>query len=225
MTPSDRRPIPEELLLLCADPVDGRLRVPAATYHRVLAGGVVVELLLDGAITVEERRITGYRPLGGQDEVAAGVLARLEDAGKRRNGFSLDRAIRQVPRRPGSAPFLARLAADGFVTVEQRRFLGLPYRRHVATRPGIGQEIAARVAATLAREAGGAGAPADGRSAADERDRQLAGLIGAGRLDRRVYPGPAGAATRRAVRLLVRELPVARAVRRAVDADSSATAG
>ncbi|MFD0279142.1 GPP34 family phosphoprotein [Kitasatospora sp. NPDC127111] len=236
MTPPVHRSIPEELLLLCADPVHGRLRIPSGSFHRVIAGGVVAELLVTGAITVEDRRITGFRPLGGHDEVAAGVLARLEAAGKSRRRLGLDVVIRRVPRKPGSAPFLDRLAADGLLTVEQRRFLGLSYRRHVATRPGVGQEIAARVAATLAREghATAAGPSAAGVSAAGpalaepaeaERDRQLAGLIGAARLQRRLYPGAAGAPTRRAVRQLVRELPIARAVQRVVASDSAVDGG
>ncbi|MEU6232144.1 GPP34 family phosphoprotein [Kitasatospora sp. NPDC047058] len=238
MTPSVRRSIPEELLLLCADPVRGRLRIPAGSFHRVIAGGVVAELVLTGAVTVEDRRITGFQPLGGHDEVAAGVLARLEAAGKSRHRLGLEHVVRRIPRKPGAAPFLDRLTAAGLLTVEQRRFLGLPYRLHVATPPGIGQEIAARVAATLAREGGAAvgGAAADpspvsraalppAERAAAERDRQLAGLIGAARLQRRLYPGAAGAPTRQAVRRLVRELPVARAVQRVIASDSAGDGG
>ncbi|MFB7616449.1 GPP34 family phosphoprotein [Kitasatospora sp. NPDC056181] len=219
MAPLNARSIPEELLLLCADPVRGRLRIPYATFYRVIAGGTVAELLVTGAITVEERRITGFRPLGAHDEVAAGVLARLEAAGKRRQQLGLDLALRRIPRKPGLTPYLDRLTADGLLTVEKHRFLGLPYRRHVATRPDVRQEIAARVAATLAYEGGAAAGP-DGQSA--ERDRQLAGLIGAARMDRRLYPGSTGAPTRRAILQLTKELPIARAVRRAINSDSAA---
>ncbi|MFF2042300.1 GPP34 family phosphoprotein [Kitasatospora sp. NPDC058170] len=212
MAPFDTRSIPEELLLLCVDPEYGRLRIPRATIHRVIAGAVLAELLVTGAISVDGRRITGYRPLGPADEVAAGVLARLEDTGKRQSRHGLDLALRRIPRRPGYQPYLDRLVAAGLVTVETRRFLGLPHRSYLAARPDIGTETAARVAATLQR-------PADGSPAA-ERDRQLAGLVAAARLDRRFYPGAAGAPTRRAARQLGKELPVAQAVRRAVDADS-----
>ncbi|AUY51651.1 GPP34 family phosphoprotein [Streptomyces sp. CB01881] len=221
MAALNARSIPEELLLLCADPVRGRLRIPYATFYRVIAGGAVAELLVTGAITVEERRITGFQPLGAHDEVAAGVLARLEKAGKRKQQLGLDLALRGIPRKPGLTPYLDRLTADGLLTVEKHRFLGLPYRRHVATRPDVRQEIAARVAATLAREGGApAAAGPDGQPA--ERDRQLAGLIGAARLDRRLYPGSTGAPTRRAIRQLTKELPIARAVRRAINSDSAA---
>ncbi|MFG3055095.1 GPP34 family phosphoprotein [Kitasatospora sp. NPDC048239] len=212
MAPLDTRSIPEELLLLCVDPEHGRLRIPAATFHRVIAGGVLAELLVTGAISVDGRRITGYRPLGPADEVAAGVLARLEGAGKRQSPRGLDIALRRIPRKPGHRPYLDRLVAAGLVTAETRRVLGIPYRRYVAVRPDIGAVTAARVAATLER-------PADG-SSADERDRQLAGLVAAARLDRRLYPGSAGAATRRAARQLGKELPVAQAVRRALNADA-----
>ncbi|MFJ9951171.1 GPP34 family phosphoprotein [Kitasatospora sp. NPDC091207] len=215
MAPIDLRPIPEELLLLCAEPAGGRLRIPYSALYRAVAGGVVAELLVSGAITVEGRWITEVRPPGGQDEIAAGLLARLEKAGRRNRRVGLDTALRRIPRRSTLRLLLDRLAADGVITVETRRFLGLPYRRRTATRPGIGQEIAGRVAATLAR--GG------DRSPAAERDRQLAGLVGAAGLHYRLYPGAKGAPTRRAVRRLVTELPIARAVRRARSADSAAS--
>ncbi|MGV9268791.1 GOLPH3/VPS74 family protein [Kitasatospora sp. NPDC003701] len=214
MAPITVRPIPEELLLLCAEPVRGRLRIPYSALHQAIPGGVMAELLVSGAITVEGRWITGFRPLGTHDEIAAEVLARLEKAGKRKHRFGLDAAIRRIPRKPALRLSLDRLAADGVITVETRRFLGLPYRRCTATRPVIGQEIAARVADTLARRGD--------RSPAAERDRQLAGLLGAAGLHRRLYPGAHGAPTRRAVRRLVTELPIARAVRRARSADSAA---
>ncbi|MER7750954.1 GPP34 family phosphoprotein [Kitasatospora sp. NPDC097643] len=140
------------LLLLWAHPVHGRLRIPSTTFATVIAGAVLAELLLNGSITVDERRITGFQPLG-------------------------------VP----------------------------------------GRVIADRVAATLRRSqagraAAGALSPA---SPAEERDRQLAGLIGVARLEHRLYPGRPLAPIRRAVRELPRTLPIARAAKRAVQRRSS----
>ncbi|MFG3226956.1 GPP34 family phosphoprotein [Kitasatospora sp. NPDC048194] len=207
MIPSDVRPLPEELLLLCADPARGRFRSPSAHLRHVVAGAVLAELLVTGAITVEKQQITGYRPVGAPDEVAAGVLARLEAKGKSRFRPRLTQAIRSVPDRPGYRFHLDRLVAQGYYAVDEKRFLGLPRRRYPTTRPDAARDIAARVAATLSAPDGGAGRPSA------ERDRQLAGLIDAAGLARRLYPGREGAPIRRAASRLARELPVPRAVR------------
>ncbi|MER7768290.1 hypothetical protein [Kitasatospora sp. NPDC096140] len=37
MTPSDSRPLPEELLLLCAHPDHGRFRAPVSEFHHAVA--------------------------------------------------------------------------------------------------------------------------------------------------------------------------------------------
>ncbi|MFJ3792079.1 GPP34 family phosphoprotein [Kitasatospora sp. NPDC090091] len=267
MAPLDTRSLPEELLLLCAEPVRGRLRIPQSAFYWAVPGSVLAELQLGGAITVDGRRITGFQPLGSHDEIAAGVLTRLEETGKRKHRLGLDLAMRRIPRKPTQQLLLDRLTADGVLTVDRRSFLGLPYRRYTAVPPGIGQEIAARVAATLAADAAGSeltaspttvapsaapsasasaeAAPADASSAGSgeasgaagastatadrdrpsaDRDRQLAGLVFAAGLHRRLYPGPAGAPTRRAARRLANELPVPRAVRRAISEMSASTA-
>ncbi len=206
------RTVPEELLLLHADPRDGRIRTPSS-FHRVLAGGVLVELLVTGAISVDGRRITGYQPLGRHDPVTAAVLAGLGRSGKRRPP-ALDAAVRRVPR-SAVAAFLHALAGQGLVRVEQHRFLGvIPRRRFRATVPGVAQEIAGRLRASVLSVPGG--------PAPVERDRQLAALLGVARLDRRLYPGPENKQLRRAVRVLARELPVARAVKRVLGSDAAA---
>lgn len=205
------RPLPEELLLLCADPRTGRIRQPL-NFHRVIAGAVLAELLVRGAITVEKRHITGFQPLGASDPAGAAVLARLSDSGKRRRGAGLDATVRRTSFKAADG-YLDSLVTQGLVTVESRRLLGfLPYRRFASTSPETVREIGARVRAAALTPPGGA---------ADARDRQLAGLIAAGRLERRVLPGPEGAPARRAVRVLMRELPIAAAVRRVLNSDSA----
>ncbi|MFC8454467.1 GPP34 family phosphoprotein [Kitasatospora sp. NPDC057223] len=213
MDRTDSRTVPEELLLLHADPRDGRIRTPS-TFHRVLAGGVLAELLVTGAISVDGRHITGYRPLGQHDPVAAGVLAELGRARKGRPP-GLDRAVRRVPRSAVTA-CLHTLAGQGAVRVERRRLLGVvPYRRFSATTPQVAQQIAGRLRASVLPVPGGAGPV--------ERDRQLAALVGVARLDRRLYPGPENKQLRRAVRVLARDLPIARAVKRVLGSDAAAT--
>ncbi|MET8702327.1 GPP34 family phosphoprotein [Kitasatospora sp. NPDC004723] len=220
--PAGARPLPEELVLLCTDPGRGLLRVSSSAFRRVIAGAVLAELLLTGGITVEGRRITGFQPLGAHDEIGAAVLARLERTRKgRRPG--LEAAVRRVPR-DAVRHYRDRLVAQGAMTVERRRKLLVPYRVLLPVRSEAGQEIADRVAATLARTAAEEGAGTTG-AGADERDRLLAGLLWAGRMDRRIYPGRQHAALRDTVRRTARDLPVAQAVRRVVTADRTEASG
>ncbi|MBD0676152.1 GOLPH3/VPS74 family protein [Streptomyces sp. CBMA156] len=221
MNSSDTRPLAEELLLLCADPAGGRLRVPSLTVSTAVAGAVLAELLLAGAITVDGRRITGHQPLGGHDEPATAVLAGLERAGKGRPR-TLDHALRELTHPHGRTTrhYLDRMVGQGVLTVRSRCFLGLPHRRWTAVPPDARALIAGRIAATLARtgpaDTTGPSDTAVPSGTADERDRQLAGLVGAARLERRLYPGSKGARTRQAVRQLARGLPVPRAVEREI---------
>ncbi|HJD81269.1 GPP34 family phosphoprotein [Kitasatospora aureofaciens] len=219
-SPGDSRPLAEELLLLCAEPTRGLLRIPGTTFPTAITGAVLAELQLRGALTVEGRRITGFHPLGDHDELAARVLAELERAGKNRHRATLDHVLRRVPHRTGPQYYLDRLTGQGVLTVRTHRFLGLPYRRWTAVPPDAGALIAERVAATLARTA-----VSGPTSPAEERDHQLAGLIGAVRLEYRIYRGTAGTPTRRAVRRLSRSLPVAHAVKQAVARRTAAASG
>ncbi|MFJ8625778.1 GPP34 family phosphoprotein [Kitasatospora sp. NPDC093550] len=187
MTPSDVLRLPEELVLLCAHPTHGRFRHPAGEFHHVVAGAVLAELLLDGAISVEKHHITGYQPFGARDEVAAGVLTRLEARGKSRFRPGLDQAIARIPNPPGHRYYLDHLTAEGYFTVEEKRFLGLPWHLHRLVRPEVRTWIAARAATTLRDPDGALGRPTAAR------DRQLAGLIGVASLEHRLHPGRDGA--------------------------------
>ncbi|MEV6972354.1 GPP34 family phosphoprotein [Kitasatospora sp. NPDC093806] len=240
--------LPEELVLLCTDPEQGLLRVSSAAFQRVIAGAVIAELLLTGGLTVEGRLITGFQPLGPRDEIGADVLARLDRARKGRR-LGLDAAVRQVPRAAAVRYFRERLVAEGVLTVERRRILLVPYRARIPVRATAGQEIADRIGAGLAAVAGRSGPSGrsgpdgrpepegrfgqEGRSGQEgrasgtagaglpERDRQLAGLLWAGQLDRRLYPGRQHAGLRKAAGQVAKDLPIAQAVRRVVSADNS----
>ncbi|MFF7592117.1 GPP34 family phosphoprotein [Kitasatospora purpeofusca] len=205
----------EELVLLCADPDSGTLRVSRNGFQRAVAAAVLAELLLTGGIEVEDRRITGFRPVGAHDEVTAEVLARLERARKgRRPG--LDAALRRVPRGPAVRAFRERLVASGHLTLERRRILLVPYRAWLPVRATVGAEIAERIAATLR----GASGP-QGVSPAAVRDLHLAGLLWAAQLDRRLFPGRVHSELRKSFRAVAREQPVARALHRVVGADNA----
>ncbi|MGY0461718.1 GPP34 family phosphoprotein [Kitasatospora sp. cg17-2] len=215
---SDRLPLAlaEELVLLFTDPDSGTLRVSRNGFQRAIAAAVLAELLLTGGIEVEDRRITGFRPVGARDEVTAEVLDRLGQAPKgRRPG--LDAALRRVPRGPAVRIFRERLVASGHLTLERRLFLLLvPYRAWLPVRATVGAEIAERIAATVR----GASGPR-GTSPSAQRDLQLAGLLWAAQLDRRLFPGRVHSELRKSFRAVAQEQPISRALRRVVGADNA----
>ncbi|MDY0810321.1 GPP34 family phosphoprotein [Kitasatospora purpeofusca] len=225
--PSDRLPLAlaEELVLLCTDPDSGTLRVSRNGFQRAVAAAVLAELLLTGGITVEGRRITAFRPVGACDEVTAEVLARLERAPKgRRPG--LDAALRRVPRAPAVRSFRERLVASGHLTAERRRILLLvPYRAWPPVRATVAAEIAERITASLSRKGSASGYGSDaarwGASPAAERDLQLAGMLWAARLDRRLFPGRIHSELRKSFRAVAREQPIAQALHRVVGSDNA----
>ncbi|KJS51250.1 hypothetical protein VM98_38180, partial [Streptomyces rubellomurinus subsp. indigoferus] len=102
----------------------------------------VAELHLGWPISLDGRRITGFRAPGDRDECAPGVLAGLERAGEARRPTTLDHALPKLPRRPGPRYPLDRLTAQGALTVTTHRFLGLPHRRWTAVRPDTAALIA-----------------------------------------------------------------------------------
>ncbi|MFE1959370.1 GPP34 family phosphoprotein [Streptomyces sp. NPDC059479] len=76
----DARPplmtLPEELLLLCADPRTERLKLPPYVHH-ALAGAVLAELELRGAITISDNWITTVQSLTLGEPVADRLLGAL----------------------------------------------------------------------------------------------------------------------------------------------------
>ncbi|MDX6346582.1 MAG: hypothetical protein QOF84_1372 [Streptomyces sp.] len=201
--------LPEELLLLCTVPQTGLLKRPQ-NFNRVLAGAVLAELLLGGAITVDGKRITGVRPLTTPgDPVADRVVADLARAGKRARALGLERWVRKVSSRV-DRPYLEALQARGLLLAGRRRALGIfPYTVWQVVQPGWFKDATAR----LDRAVGQQG---------DDRDLALAALAGAIRLDRRLYSGRGHRDTRRRIQRLTRESPIADAVRKVVSSDESA---
>ncbi|WP_066944285.1 GOLPH3/VPS74 family protein [Streptomyces lushanensis] len=76
----DERPplmtLPDELLLLCADPRTKRLKLPPY-FNRALAGAVLAEFELRGAITIFDNSITTVQPLTLGEPVADRILGAL----------------------------------------------------------------------------------------------------------------------------------------------------
>lgn len=144
MSDASALPLPEELLLLCAEPTTGRIRTLSG-FHRAMAGAVLAELLLTGGLAVDGRRITGYQPPAGTEPVSTAVLARLAQGRKSGRGAGLDTTLRRISQ-AAARGFQDSLAARGLLRSETRRLLGLiPYQRHFATTPEIGPAITARL--------------------------------------------------------------------------------
>jgi hypothetical protein len=212
-----RLTLPEEMLLLCAVPETGLLKRPQ-NFNRVLAGAVLTELLLCGAITVDGRRIAEVRALTLGDPVADRALAELGGAGKRARALGLDRWVRKISQRV-DRPYPEALAARELLLARRRRFLGIfPHTVWFAVQPGWAKEAAARIDGVVRPEAyhTAPGLPPD------HRDLHLAALAGAIRLDRRLYRGRGYRDTRDRIRQLTRSTPIAEAVRRVVASDESA---
>ncbi|MET7552035.1 GPP34 family phosphoprotein [Streptomyces sp. NPDC005078] len=77
------RTLPEELMLVCADPGTGAIKRPEF-FKRALAGAVLAELELQGAILIEDGRIVGLRPVQLDDPFVGGMFDKL--AGDIRRG-------------------------------------------------------------------------------------------------------------------------------------------
>ncbi|MGD3108674.1 GOLPH3/VPS74 family protein [Streptomyces sp. YGL11-2] len=210
------RTIPIELLLLCADPLTGRFRFPSG-LHRAFAGGILGELLLAGAITVDDRRLLGIQPLLPTDPVLAGVLSRL--GGIKKLPTKLEYAVRLATTSDLHA-FRCHLLAQELMRKETHRALGfLPYLKFFATDLGIAPEIATRVRSSLAAAST---APDHSRPPELERDCQLAALMATISLDSRHFPGPEGRPARTTARKLATTQPIAQAVRRVITSDKNA---
>ncbi|MBA9005444.1 GOLPH3/VPS74 family protein [Thermomonospora cellulosilytica] len=68
--------LPEDLLLLCAEPETGLVRLPRY-FDRALAGAVLAEFALCGAIVLQGEQVTEVRPLAMGDPVADRLLGQL----------------------------------------------------------------------------------------------------------------------------------------------------
>ncbi|MGW1022510.1 GOLPH3/VPS74 family protein [Streptomyces sp. NPDC002577] len=212
----------EELLLLSAVPETGLLKRPWY-FDRVLAGAVLTELLLAGAIAVEGPHITQVRPLPVGDPVGDHVIDSLTRAGKKRWNLGIERWIGQILH-DVSAPYtsvekvcLEALAARGLLRAQPRfRFLGLfPYTAWYATEPSVTKESARRILEVARAWRPGSGPPLD------DRDLHLAALAGAAEWQYRLFPGRENRDIRRRINELTRSTPIAEAVRKVIEDDTS----
>ena len=207
--------LPEDLLLLCASPDDGRLRLPNH-FRFAVAGGVLTELLAAGAATLDGTRLLLLNPgpLGGHPALNAASAVLARHAGPPR-GARLRTCVNRLGRR-AAEPYLASLVQRGLAERRAWKLLGVvPIARYTATSAGLAARklLTAQVADAVENPA----APA--------RAFRLAALANAGELTGRLYPGPV--TNRRArgrLADLTRHDPVATAVHHAVRSAKQAAA-
>jgi hypothetical protein len=208
--------LPEELLLICADPHSGLLTLPVG-ISRLLGGAVLTELLLGGHIGVDKRHIVlvyaadfepavsgryGDRPPSSSaGTVFTGrVLTDLAAAfdGRRLN---LQRWVNRASKGALNS-HLEGLADRGLITSRRRRVLGpLSVTAHIAAHKDWSRLASERIRGALPEPA-------------DRRTRHLAALLGA--LEHRViaFDEPGAREAWRSVRALTRDTPIAEATRK-----------
>lgn len=211
-----RATLPEELVLVAVD-AERRRACPAGrdTLSYGLAGAVVTELLLQGAVHVTERGLltVAGRPTG--DELLDDVLLGIRASRRPRPVTSWVRALAgrsaNLHRRLGR-----RLVRAGVLREERRRVLGvLPVPRHAVADEAVLAGLRRRLRAGLL-----------GHGALDSRTASLIGLVGAcGLVDGLVARDERRTARRRAA-TIGGEDPASAAVSAAIrDARAAVAAG
>jgi hypothetical protein len=214
--------LPEDILLFCADPQTGVVPRPSH-LRRVLAGAVLTELMLRGAITVDGARITEVRPLPAPvDPFADRVVTELLRT-RPKFGFGamrLERWVRKVSQQV-DRDYRELMAGHGVLRARTRRVLGVfRVTDWTLTDGAWAQQQVERVDRVIRPEAYDAfpGPP-------DRRDVHFAALIGAFPTGERMYSGRAGRALRRRMKDLTRSDPIADATRKVIKTDQSGGAG
>ncbi|MDX2678923.1 GOLPH3/VPS74 family protein [Streptomyces soliscabiei] len=202
--------LPEDMVLINTDPASGVVKRRQLST-RVLAGAVLLELLLHGAITVDTKQIAGVRPLALGDPFAESILAEISDARPSRSSLRLTRWVDKASRKVDRA-YLDRLTARGLLYARRRRVLGVfPSTRWTTVDLGWPMHLAARVDHAVRPEAyGPPGA----------YDLYLTALVDVYGLSRRLYPGRDNRHLRRRISDLSRTNLIVNAVRQVLAADA-----
>jgi hypothetical protein len=141
--------IAEELLLISLDDEDGRDETSYSGRGYGLAGALLLDLSLAGALELRDKRIvaTGEAPAG--QPLLAEVLAVIRDDDKERLAKSW---IQRLPRRvkPLRERVAVGLVEQGVLREEHSKLLGLFGRtRYPAADPGPERELRARLISVL----------------------------------------------------------------------------
>jgi hypothetical protein len=206
--------LPEGLLLVAVD-AEHRFACPAGgdALSYGLAGAVVTELLLQGAVRVTERgQLVAGHPTGDQllDDVLLGIRASRPRPVTSWVRVLAGRSVNLHQRLAG------RLVRAGVLRQQRRRLLGvLPVRRYAVADEAVLEELRARLRAGLL-----------GHGVLDPRTASLIGLVGAcGLVDGLVDRDERRAASRRAATIGAAD-PAGAAVSAAIrDARAAVAAG
>jgi hypothetical protein len=142
--------LPEDLLILCARQGDGRIRQPLYFPH-ALAGAILAELLLAGALRLDGKRLHAYgNPPLRHPALAAAATYLLPNVTRPR-GAPISTCLMRLRRRPDARPFLDSLILAGILRRNGTRLLGfIPITTHTLTNPSARASRVARIDAVLA---------------------------------------------------------------------------
>jgi Golgi phosphoprotein 3 (GPP34) len=175
--------LPTELVLLALDETAGRIRGGRPDLDYALAGAVLLDLALEGRVTLDGARVAAGGGLTG-DPILDDALARVTGERRRRPKAWVPTLSRGLRRR-----LVERLVLAGTLSTERVRMLwvfpAIRYR-YPPGRLSAGAAIARRVAAAV-----------DGVGAPDPRTAALCGLVRVAGLDRRLFPDRPRRQTRR----------------------------
>lgn len=198
--------LPEELLLLGWDDERGR-NLYTSNLEMLLAGAAIVNLVLDGTLTISNRRLEVTGAATGSPPLDL-VRKQVRDSRKRRTTKAW------VQRLGGRSHLkkatLKHLVDEGILAERQKRILGLiPVTRYPVTDTVRVESIRRRVAETLTRTD-----PVD-----DTRDAALGGLVhpAGGRLVRRLVSKDQRRAARQRAKALSKGDAMSTDVAQAID--------
>jgi hypothetical protein len=168
--------LPEEFLLLAYDE-DGTPLTDGTRLDNGLGGAILLELALAHRVDVEDKRVvvTDRGPIG--DPLADEALSRIAQEKPRKPGYWVTKLSKQARPR-----ILAKLVADGVLTVEEDRVLWVFPRKKYP--PASGETPAVEVEA---RERIRAAVLGSGE--VEPRTAALCALVAATELDRKIVIG------------------------------------
>lgn len=165
-----------EELLLIAYSDEGTLVTTSDTLNCGLAGGVLMELLLAGRVTVQNGRVTVLDPSSTEDPLLDGALARIKGASRLRRPRDWVTELRGGLQEQ----VLNRLVQRGVLRQEQDRVLWIfPRTRYPSAtgdEPAVETDARRRLRSVL-----------DGATRSDPRTAALCALVAATGLDKEVF--------------------------------------
>ncbi|MDT0304373.1 GOLPH3/VPS74 family protein [Streptomonospora wellingtoniae] len=199
--PAHPRILTDDLLLLAYRPDTGRPMVDANRLQCGLAGALIAETVLAGTASLDDGghlRASGRHRTGDPD--VDGAVEQIASQPKARKAkWWVQRMNKGALRKR----LLGRAVSVGALAHEQGRALGIfPTDDYRPARPGSREEAVERLRSVLT-----------GRSRPDPRSAALVALVGAVRLDAKLFPDIPGGDRRRRIKAAMAGDDIGRAVR------------